>query len=164
MSTIVVGRGNLDGNLQAIAGRIPFAVRESAEAVLKRAQDYAPKKSGELAESGYISQVFLTGRDRWRIEIIFTAPYAAAQERGSGTRADPAYGGNRQPIIIRPRNVSRLSFGWPGAPDRLLKGTGDTVVLPFVSHPGVWPTRFLRRALKDETENTWTRVREAVIR
>lgn len=162
--SVVVGRGTLDARLQEIEERVGHSIHEAAEAVLKRAQDYAPKRSGELAESGYVSQIFFTGRGRWRVEIIFTAPYAAAQERGSGTRADPAYGGDRQPIIIRPRNVSKLSFGWPGAPDRLLKGTGDTVVLPFVSHPGVWPTRFLRRALKDETENTWTRVREAVIR
>lgn len=162
--TVVVGRGTLDAQLQAIADRVPIAVQISADKVLRLAQEYAPRRSGELAESGYVSQVYLTQANRWRVEIIFTAPYAAAQERGSGTRSEARYGSSGPPIIIRPRNVSRLSFSWPGAPARLFKGSGDTVVLPFVVHPGVWPTRFLRRALRDETERTWTRIREAVTR
>ena len=164
MTSKVVGRGTLDARLQAIEEQVPEAVRDAAQAVLKLAQEYAPRRSGELAESGYVSQVYLTSYGQWRVEIIFTAPYAAAQERGSGVRSDPRYGGSREPIIIRPRNVSRLSFGWPGGPAHLFKGSGNVVVLPFVVHPGVWPTAFLRRALKDETERTWTRIREAVTR
>jgi len=138
------------------------AVRQ-ADKVADRARELAPKKTGELAESIQVSQIIDLGEGLWRIEISALAPHAAALERGSGihAEADPRRPGIvAKPYMILPVNRQMLAFVWPGAPDKI-KETAQSfplVVLPWVEHPGVRGTGYLRQALRENTTRTWSQI------
>lgn len=162
--TIVMARGTLDRKLAAIDEEVGIGIEDAAQEVLETARVLAPKATGELADTLYLSKLWKTANG-WRIEIVAPAPHAAAQERGSGLLAEARPGIVRAPIVIRPTGGRKvLSFWWKNAPARLLRGHTFEVFLPWVSQIGVPPTRFLRRALKEHTTRTYSRILEAIKR
>lgn len=158
----VRARGTLELRLQEIGGDVQKSLEVSAQEVLAEAQLNCPKDSGDLASSLYISKLEERGLNKWRIEIIAPKPYAAAQERGSGLKAERRPGAIIAPIPILPKEGKVLAFFWPDAPIRLTKYRRTFMVhLPLVIHPGVPPTFFMRNALRDKTSSIWTRVLKA---
>jgi hypothetical protein len=158
----VRARGTLEVQLEKIGGDVQKALELSAQEVLTDAQQGCPKDSGDLADSLYISMLEERGPHKWRIEIIAPKPYAAAQERGSGLKAERRPGAIIAPIPILPKEGKALAFFWPGAPIRLTQYRRTFMVhLPRVMHPGVPPTFFMRNALKKNTPDVWTRVLKA---
>jgi hypothetical protein len=158
----VHARGTLELRLREIGQDVQKALEVAAPEVLAAARAGCPKDSGDLASSLYISKLEERGPNKWRIEIIAPKPYAAAQERGSGLKAERRPGVVIGPILILPKKGGTLSFFWPGAPARFVKYRRTFEVhLPGVLHPGVPPTRFLRNALRDTTSRIWTRVLKA---
>lgn len=158
----VHARGTLEMRLEEIGNDVQKSLEASAEEVLVDARVGCPKDSGDLAASLYISGMEERELNKWRIEIIAPKPYAAAQERGSGLKAERRPGVIIAPIPILPKKGEVLKFYWPNAPVHLTQyRRGFKVHLPGVMHPGVPPTSFLRNALRGKTSRIWTRVLRA---
>lgn len=163
--TVVVGRGTLEGRLAEIARSTEGGVEAAAQELCRAVKDYAPKETGRLASEVYVGKIISKGEGQWRIEIIAPTPYAAAQERGSGIYAEPRPGLTRGLITIKPKEKGGvLTFKWPGAPKRFTSRWAGIVFLPGTVQKGVHPTRFMRRALRDNTTRIWTRILLATAR
>lgn len=162
---IVVGRGTLELSLARIAESTKRGVEAAANELCQAVKDYAPKKTGRLASEIYVGKIIELVDGHWRIEIIAPTPYAAAQERGSGVYAELRPGIVRRMIPILPKEKGGiLTFRWPDAPARFTSRYAGIVYLPMVVQLGVRPTRFMRRALRDNTTRIWTRILEASAR
>lgn len=104
-------------------------VHQMAEEIADLAYQYAPKKTGQLANS--IGVIY---GDR-EAEVVATAPYAAYIEFGTWryNTLSPKSG----TYEIRPRNANALRF---------IGKDGKPVFTKLVRHPGIRPQPFLGRA------------------
>lgn len=186
--TVVVARGDLQMNLASIRRDVGAAAGLAAEEVVKTAQDLAPKDTGVMAEGIEVYRVYEDKPGLWRVEIIGREPYTAAQERGSGSRADWSRYRARTDIVIKPIPPNTLlRFWWQGV--QTAKGPQETgymkwigadrysawaelkqpmhgywAIFPEVHHPGVYGQHFMRDAVRQHTVRIWTRILEAVKR
>lgn len=160
MATTVRARGTLGSEMGRRMRLLESEALRQANKVADRARELAPKKTGELADSIEVSKIIDLGEGLWRIEIRATAPHAAALERGSGIHSEARPGISQKPYVILPVNRQMLAFVWPNAPDSIKQASPGfpLVVLPRVEHPGVKGTKYLRRALEENTTRTWSQI------
>ena len=145
-----------------IEAGLTVGVAAAGEIVAQRAQAMAPVDTGRLARS--IRRTEPTTRGPMRVSCLVgtNVEYAAAQEFGSGLRAEDESA--RHVIIIEPRYAKALAFRWPDGPkdNPAYDHRSGLFFFRRVRHPGVPPHPYLRPALASVRSEAAVTIMEAV--